>query len=984
MMSSPDEVEAVFDAALDVPAADRDAFVRERCGGDQALYDEVMALLAADAREGTLVVDVPMGELLDPADERAPSFGRGDRVQGYEILRPIGEGGFAHVYLAQQTEPVRRRVALKTLKPGASKPQVVARFRAERQALALMDHPSIAKVFDSGVTEAGLPFFVMEYVEGEPITEHCDAHQLSLAERLELLVLCCEAVQHAHRRAVIHRDLKPSNILVTLSEGRSIPKLIDFGVAKAVEQKLTPDSIHTVEGALIGTPAYMSPEQVSETDQAIDTRADVYALGVVMHELLTGKLPFESSPGAAGLVELMRAIREDDALRPSSVIDIESSISVEVASRRRTKPKTLARALKGDLDWIVLTALAKDRDHRYGSPMSLAEDVRRYLTDQPVLARPPSLHYRARKLVRRNPTAVVAAALSVIFVVAFALTMAMQAARERRAGEELARVVAFQAQQMREVEVQWMGIGMRRRVLEQARAALDRADLEPPDQEKQLAELERLLSGVNFTTLAADTLADNIFTANLEAVSEQFADQPLVKARLLQSLASQMRDVGLLEPSVAPQKEALEIRRKLLGEAHPATLRSTAEMGHLLEVRGQLAAAAPYVRAALDGRRRILGPQHPETLASLHAYGATLLALGRRDEAEPMLRAAVDGKRAVLGPEHPSTLESIEQMLVLLQHANRLPEAEQLLTEALHVSSSALGDEHSATLSLLDRRASLSWRQGKLAEAEAQCRKALALHRKVLGDEHPRTLELLFGLATVLAERGALQEAEASLREVLKIQVRVQGARHFRTLTTRNNLARLLQQRGRHDEAARELRALARLAPKAVGPDHPESLNVLLNLGISARALGQLDEAESALREAFDRSARAQGEDDVFTLVVATKLGDVLNQASRFEEAERLLRGTFPARARAHGEEHWRTANARSVLGHTLAGLRRFVEGERELLEAYAALETAVPSGRRQEILPLAAERLAFLYDAWNRPKEAARWRAKSSPEQAR
>ncbi|MHC4745253.1 MAG: protein kinase domain-containing protein, partial [Planctomycetota bacterium] len=420
--------EAIFYMALEKSPEERQACLKDACGGDTNLLGRVEALLKAREIED----DFLRAPVLDPdmtLDNSTPAEGPGGVIGNYKLLERLGEGGMAGVYMAEQERPVRRKVALKIIKLGMDTKEVIARFEAERQALAMMDHPSIAKVFDAGATDAGRPYFVMELVRGISITEYCDKHKLGTSKRLELFVQVCSAVQHAHQKGIIHRDIKPSNVMVRLHDGRPAPKVIDFGIAKATNQRLTEKTLLTRHSQMIGTPAYMSPEQAEMSGLDVDTRTDIYSLGVLLYELLTGATPFDGERlHSAGYLELQRIIREEDPTRPSTKLSSLSDQVADIAKHRNTEPDVLAKTIRGDLDWIVMKSLEKDRTRRYETAHALAEDVQRHLRNEPILARRPSIIYRLHKFCRRNRYRLAVASVILVLAAGILVSLATHAA----------------------------------------------------------------------------------------------------------------------------------------------------------------------------------------------------------------------------------------------------------------------------------------------------------------------------------------------------------------------------------------------------------------------------------------------------------------------------------------------------------------------------------------------------------------------------
>src|SRR5262245_21058547 len=647
------------------------------------------------------------GEHPDPRSEETADYHEAlspaQRIGPYQILETLGEGGMGVVYLAEQKEPVRRRVALKLIKLGMDTREVIARFESERQALAMMNHPNVAGVLDAGATAAGRPYFVMEYVSGLPITGYCDRHRLGVRERLELFIDVCAAVQHAHQKGIIHRDIKPSNVLVMLHDARPLVKVIDFGVAKATAGRLTERTIYTEQGRLIGTPAYMSPEQAEMTGLDVDTRTDIYSLGVLLYELLVGALPFDPQAlRAAGYAEMQRIIREQDPPKPSTRISKLTEQSGDVAEKRKSDPRVLARLLRGDLDSVTMKAMEKDRTRRYATASELAADIRRHLAHEPVLACPPSVRYRVGKFLRKHRAVVVSAATGLAALIAALIAMTWlyfeaDAAKRREATQRQLAAEGCKAAEKAEQAAE-----ARRADAEAARDRAETADHEATDQRDRADEERAIAAAVpeflqNDLWSQADPAAQagpdrapdpdvrlrTVLDRAAAAIDKKFPDKPLIEAAIRHTLGKTYFSLGEYPVARRNLDRALEIRRNRLGNEHRDTLAVLQNMAWLERLNGDIARAEAIFTEILQIQKRTLGETHPSTVNTLIAVAGMLRDLGEFDRAEPLFIEAVNLTRTAPGLDPAVPLTAINGLGALYSYRKEYAKAEPLIREAL-------------------------------------------------------------------------------------------------------------------------------------------------------------------------------------------------------------------------------------------------------------------------------------------------------------
>jgi serine/threonine protein kinase len=964
--SGPDRLRALFDAALDLEPGARDAFLRARCGGDDALRQKVQRLLdGAEADDFLASPTTGLRGAAAAADAAVLQEGTGSRIGPYLLVEKLGEGGFGVVFLAEQQQPVARQVALKIVKLGMDTRQVVARFEQERQALAMMDHPNIAKVFDAGATATGRPYFVMELVAGAPMVAFCDGEQLNVRERLELFVQVCRAVQHAHGKGVIHRDLKPSNVLVARQDGRPVAKVIDFGVAKATSRR-SDAAMLTEEQQVLGTLQYMSPEQAAGADN-VDTRTDVWALGVLLYELLTGSTPFGRQQIAAAMVgELQRLLREVDPPKPSTRLHQSTANLAKIAAQRRSEPRRLGSLLRGDLDWIVMKALEKDRQRRYATVDGFAADVERHLVGEPVQAAPPSASYRLVKALRRHRGAFTAAGLVLGALLIGVVGFAWQA--NVAAGE---RDVAVQAQ----------------RAEAKQRAEADRLATAEAQQRERAQKNEAKATAINRFLLdmlgAADvrqlgrtaTVAQALDRAAAK-VGSSFAEQPEVAAAIHQALAKAYLSLGLLDAARPQIDAALIASRTLHGEAsaeHVRALLERGELERLLDKRGD--SLATYT-LALELAQRIVPADRELVLDVQLVQANSLRAVDRLEEAEKAFRTVLPALLQAYGEDHVQTVIARNSLAVLLQRTRRYDEAEALYRESLAIARRRFGDDHVDALVAEMNLAGLLRDLGKETEAAPMFESTYRRLRAAYGDDHARTGEAAWRLGVMYFDYAKNREALPLFEECLRIRVATQGNDTIEVAEAHEKIGHLVGRLGDHERSLRELTTNRAIRERLLGPDARHTLearlhvaNALVRASRQAEAEGELRatlarceevlgedapttavatnsyavllmsllryaDAVPHLQKALARGRKATNLDDRDTLITQLNLCMALRESAQLDEALALVQDAMPRLVRAFGVDHNVTGAGHQAHGDTLAARGTFAEAVGAYTEA--------------------------------------------------
>lgn len=927
-----DRMWGVFHRALEVEPGARDAWLTNACAGDETLCTAVARLLAGH-EDAPSFLDQPaaLGPWLEADVDPI-----GEAIGPFFIEELLGEGGMGVVYRARQDEPIRRHVALKLIQVGLATREVIARFESERQALAALDHPNIVKVLDAGATKDGRPFFVMELFKGVAITDYCDQNRLSVQQRLELFMPVCRAVHHAHQKGIIHRDLKPSNVVVAEQDGEPVPKVIDFGVARAVDRTERRETALTQHGGLIGTPEYMSPEQADMASD-VDIRTDVYALGVLLYQLLTGRLPFEARSLRRGTPErLEQILRGETPPAPSQRVSRLGGEAGTVAERRTTTPESLRRALRGDLDWVVMAAVEADRDRRYGTASELADELQRHLRDQPVLAGPPGLGYQVEKFVKRHRLGVGAAATAVLLLIGFS------------------------------VFISWQAVQLRR--------ALSQGEREARTAEEVTAFLIDLFETSDPGEARGERIAvDQVLDRGARRIATELDGQPRIQARMLDAIGEIYINLGLFPEAEEVLERGMALRSETLGEQHSEVAESHDRLALLRQWQGDLTLAEGHARSALDLRRIAFGEAGAEVAQSLLRLGTVLRHAGRYEEAESVLRESVARWQEAAPEEDPEAGYPMNTLGITLQRRGMLEEAEQTLRRAIDIGQRNEPEGHLDIGTRKMNLASVLSDLGRDAEAEALLQEALVNRRRIYGEDHIEVAICMNNLARVRQRLGDHAGAESLFRAVLDMSDRLGWKDRNEIAVAMLNLGVLLRQGGRYEEAEALYRDGLAIQQRRLGADHPTVGIAHHNLGALLRRLDRFDEAEAELRRAVDIQREALRDGHWHVARSEAVLGRVLVAAGRHEEAEHILRKAEMAFVDELPPGHRRILHARLYLGQSLTGQRRFEDAEPLLLEAFEGL--TADRGPGDESTLEALESLVSLYEAWERPEEAGRFR---------
>ena len=914
------------------------------------------------------------GARVAPAGMRVPEV-----IAGYRILRLIAEGGMGAVYEAEQQNP-HRVVALKVIRPGHASPDLLQRFQMESQALGRLQHPGIAQIYEAGTAEtpAGAqPFFAMELIRGRDLLVYAREQQLDTRSRLELVARICDAVSHAHQRGLVHRDLKPGNILV---DAQGQPKILDFGIARFTDSDAHATR-QTDVGELVGTLAYMSPEQVLGDPFEIDVRTDVYALGLILYELLAGELPY--SVKGKSLVAAADLILHQDATTLSSI----------------------SRAYRGDIETIVAKSLEKEKGRRYASASDLAADIRHYLRDEPITARPPSTIYHLQKLVRRHRILVAGIAAVFVVLVGGIVATTSESIRARQAEQaslqsestarsERDRAMQAQAAERREREraesAEAVAVTQRDRAVKaeaQARRERDTAIAETKRADTEAATAKAINGFLQNDVLAQASAIGQGAKADPELkvrtaldraagrVKGHFNSQPAVEASIEATIGTTYWRLGLYPEAQEHLGRALDLDRTTRGADHGETLAVAEKLGETYRSAGKYPEAESLLRETVDAYKRTGRNDTPDSLEAASALAGVYVARGNTALAQPLLTELVERERRILGADNETTLTTMGSLARVHFMAARYEDAERLLLAIIEIRTRTLGAEHAYTIGTMNNLAVLYQRMGKYADAEALYAKVVDAFRRTNGSDHPETLNALQNLAVLYAEQGKYAQAEPIYNQVLDADKRQLGLDHPRTLALISNLAVLKRGEGKYDEAESLGRDVLATRTRVLGADHPDTLEAAQNLGTFYQSNGKLDQAEPLLQNVFDTRRRVLGAKHATTVLSAVNFGELRLDQRRYVDAESILREALDVQKQIMPNDY-RRFMTENWLGASLAGQKKFAEAEPLLLSGYYGMQqrAARVSALTREKLKKAGEQVIQFYRATHDTAKASEW----------
>ncbi|HKR34787.1 MAG TPA: serine/threonine-protein kinase [Steroidobacteraceae bacterium] len=882
MTPDPDAVATIIERARALGPRERSEYVRHACGSDETLLSNVLLGLGEDTSKSGFWDEVAAGE----SDSHDPADGslEGQRLGPYRIVRKLGSGGMGDVYLAERADDeYQQQVAIKLVRSGVFSRQVQGRLRMERQILATLQHPNIARLLDGGRAPDGTPYLVMEYIDGEPIDAYCDRRRLAPEERIALVRTVCTAVQYAHQNLIVHRDLKPNNILIT---PQGVPKLLDFGIAKLLDTRQSAQTLTVTHAEYrVMTPAHASPEQVR--GDVITTSSDIYVLGVLLYELLCGQRPFRLV--GASLLEMERIICEQEAPTPSEMTARAARESPDlfasVVACRSTTPARLQKYLRGDIDNIVGMAMRKDPERRYSSAEQLAADLERHLDGKPVLASKDTWLYRTRKFIGRHTLAVAASTAAVVTLAAFATITFVQAQR-----------IAYERD---------VATAERTRAEQVSSFLVELFELSDPSRSR-----------------GNQVTARELLDIGARRVSLGLADQPETRATLLGTIGTVYQSLGLYSDSVALLEQGLQSRISIHGPRHPAVAQALRELGDALCDRGDLAQCEARLTAALDMQRQLLGTDALEIVPTLTAQAKLAQLRGDFDTAEHLYDQSLEMYRTH-GKEHTTDATSVmNELAALYSYRGRHDRAETLYRAALDIDRQALGNDHPQVGMHLQNLAVALHEQGKLDEAAPLYQESMQILRRVLGEKHPQTIDAIANYGRFLHRRGELARAEEILSAVVDLDRQARGPRHAFVAHDLVNLGMVRLDTQEQAQAEKDFRAALDIYAQTLPADHPYVASALSGLGRCMLEQNRLAEAEQTLRRAKEIAAKSFAPDSPQLAAANSSLGRVLMAQRRTDEAAQLLRESYPILLQVQGENAVITQRAKEALAQLDAAPR--------------------------------------------------------------